>query len=573
MDAAVRRQVAAYPEAIAEDLRIPLESLASTAGGSAASAQPGRLFGLLCGAVGIVLLVTCANLANLLLARGMARRTELGVRLAIGASRGRIGRQLLTESLILAGLGGAGGLVVAYWAVSLLRSIPLPGGATLEDFAPALDSRALIVAFAAALATGLLFGVLPALQASRTDLLSALKRRPVRAFRRVRIDAILVAGQVALCLVLLTAAGLFVRSLGKALSADVGFQPGRVASVSVQLGLARYDTARALAFSSALETRVAALPGVRSTAWATLLPLSGDFSVETLALDRAPKEQIAVDLAYVGAGYFRTLGLPILQGREFDDRLDVPAPEPRAVVVNEAAARRFWPGESAIGHRIRAGELEATVVGVSGDSLFRSRTDAHLPQVYVPIRQLGGDALLSEMTLLARTDGDPDRLAMPIAAEVARLEASLPVFGARTLSETVESSLLPQRVGAVLLSLFAALTLALAAIGIYGVVAAAAARRSREIALRLALGAAPRGLRWSILRQSLVTVSLGLAAGELLALLAAPLAKRFLFGIAPTDGPTLAAAVLALAASALLASDLPARRALREDPMQILRTE
>ena len=347
VDLLVRQETAAYPKDVGSDYAIAVRPLARSAAGAGDAADPARFLGILLGAVGVVLLIACANLANLLLARGAGRRREIAVRQALGASRGRLIRQLLTESLVLASLGGAAGLLVASWFVALLARVPIPGGATFGAFGAALDLRVLGFAFLLSLATGGLFGLVPAVKGSRVHLLPSLKDEPPPGGRRLGLNGTLMACQVALCLLLLSGAGLFVRSLRNALTADLGFQPRGVAIATVNLGLARYDGPRAREFTTRLAERAARLPGVRSAAWTGILPLSGDRDTESIRIPEAtgpvPK---AVDVLTVGPGYFEALEMPISAGREFDARLDLPEGT-LAAVVNESAARRFWPGRSA----------------------------------------------------------------------------------------------------------------------------------------------------------------------------------------------------------------------------------
>ena len=569
---AAAREKKEFPTDVPQDYRITMEPLSRAAAGAGHPADPARFLAFLFAAVGAALLVACANLANLLLARALARRREIAVRQALGAGRGRLVRQLLTESLALALFGGASGLVVANWTLSLLSSAEIPGGLTLADFQPSLDLRVLGFAAAISAATALFFGLFPALQATRVAVVPALNDEAAARSRRGPLPGALVAAQVALCLLLLTTGGLLVRSLRNALSIDVGFEPRGVAIASVHLGLARYDGARAWSFAVEAARRAAGLASAKSAAWAGILPLSGGEDTESVELAGAPPGQRqSVAASAVGPGYFKTIGLPIVAGREFD-ATDTPDGSP-VVVVNEAAARRFWPGASAIGRRLRIYGAERTVVGVARDNLFLSLRDAHLPLVTAAIQQLGGDGVLGPMTLLVRGAGDPHSLLPQVRAEIARLDASHTVFDDRTLEESIADELLPQRFGSALIGLFAFLTLVLAAVGIYAVVSASVERRVREIGIRLALGARPGELRRMILAQSAAPVLLGLAAGVPLAFVGARVLGRFLYGVTPTDTATFAAAALVLVLSGVAAADIPARRASRLHPMAALRHE
>jgi predicted permease len=479
---------------------------------------------------------------------------------------------MLTESLALSVAGGGAGVVVANWSLALMASLSLPGDVEIAAFDPSLDLRVLSFALVLSVATGVLFGLLPALKATRVSVASALKDEQAAARRRAPLPGALIAAQVAFCLVLLASGGLLARSLKNALATDLGFEPRGVALASVHLGLARYDGARAWTFAAAAARAAESLPGAKSAAWTGLLPLSGGQDVESLELPGAPAGQrLSVAVTAAGPGYFRTLRLPLSAGREFEDS-DTPEGNP-VVVVNEAAARRFWPGRDPIGQRIRIYNAERTVVGVSRDSRFDNFRDPHVPLVTLAIQQLGGDGVLAPMTLLVRVSGDPRGAAAAVRAEIAAMDASLPVFGPSTLEESIGGLLLPQRVGSALVGLFALLTLALSALGIYAVVAGSVARRVREIGIRLALGARPGQLRRMILAQSAAPVAAGLLVGLPLAYAAARALSSFLFGVTAADAATFLAAALVLALAAAAAADLPARRATRIDPMAAVRHE
>jgi len=573
IDLLARRESKEFPDAVSADSHVRLEPLTLTAAGSGHPADPIRFSRMLLGAVGVVLLIVCANLANLLLARAAGRRKEIAVRQALGANPGRLVRQLLTESLVLGLAGGAAGLLVAGWSLTLLLHL-FPGGGGLAAFGPSLDLPVLAFTLILSILTGVAFGLFPALQASRIAPLPALKDEPVFGSRRAVVREVLVGAQVALCLLLLAAAGLLLKSLKNALDTDVGFEPHGVALASVQLGLARYDGPRAFAFETNLADRVAALPGVRGAAWTGILPLSGDRDTESFEIEGDPQQgkRRAVDVAAVGPGYFRTMAIPMVNGREFDRAFEGPGAA-LAAVVNEAAARSFWPGQNPVGRRLNIYGAVRTVVGVCRDSRFRSLREDHVPLVYAPLDQLGSDAVLSAMTLLVRTTGSPRALFAPIKTEVSRLDDGLPVFNLQTLEDSIGSQMVVQRLGSLLLGVFALLSLLLAAIGIYGVVASSVARRVREMGIRLALGARPAELRRMILRQTALPIALGLGAGLALASATTRLMERFLYGVAPADPATFSGAVLVLVLGALLAADLPARRASRINPIEALRNE
>ncbi|HYK42652.1 MAG TPA: ABC transporter permease [Thermoanaerobaculia bacterium] len=573
VDLLVRREAAAYPDAFGPEYRINLRPLARSAAGAGEAVDPARFLGILLGAVGVVLLIACANLANLLLARGAGRRREIAVRQALGASRGRLVRQLLTESILLALLGGAAGLLVASWFVAALARVSIPGGATFGAFGAALDARVLVYAFLLSLLTGGLFGLVPALKGSRLQLLPALKDEPPKDGWKLGLNGTLMAGQVALCVLLLSCAGLFVRSLRNALAADLGFEPRHVATATINLGLARYDYGRAKAFTDELARRAAVVPGVQSVAWAGRLPLSGYQDTETVRIPEAvgpvPKD---VDVITVGPGYFAALAMPLSAGREFDSARDLPEGT-GAVVVNDAAARRFWPGRSPLGRRIQIQGGERFVVGVVRNSLFYSLEDKDLPLMAVDGEQLGPDALLSNLTLVLRTSGDPRLVLESVRREAAHLDSTLPIIELRTLEDTIGDMLLPQRLGSALLGLFAGLAFLLAEVGVYAVIAGSVARRTRELGIRLALGGRPSQMRRMVIRQTAVPVAVGVAAGLPVTFGVTRLLGRFLYGVAPSDPATLAAAVLLLILGGLAAADLPARRAAGVSPLEALRHE
>jgi putative ABC transport system permease protein len=431
----------------------------------------------------------------------------------------------------------------------------------------------LAYAFVVSLLTGAVFGIVPAVQGSRVALIPALKDEQPQTSRRLGVNGVLVAGQVALCLLLLSCAGLFARSLRNALTADLGFQPHVVAIGSVNLGLARYDEDRARTFATELRRRAMALPGVRSAAWTGVLPLSGDRDNETMKIPEAtgpvPK---AVDTLTVGPGYFETLGMPLAAGREFDERLDAPAGAPVAI-LNESAAKAFWPGRSALGRRIEIAGAERTVVGVVHDSRFYTLTDRDLPLVAVDVDQLGSDGVLTSMTLAVSTKGDPALLLQPLRSEVTRLDSSLPFYEVRTLTDVIGDMLLPQRLGSAFLGLFAVLAFLLAEVGVYAVIAGSVARRVRELGIRIALGGRPAQMRGMVLRQTAVPIAVGIAAGLPVTFAATRVIERFLYGVSPADAATFIFSTLLLVAGALAAADLPARKAARISPMEALRNE
>ena len=567
LDVAARREAAAFPDH-APSRSFALRPTIRTAAGFGQSGDPVVFLATLAAAVASALVIACANLANLLLARGAARQREIAVRQALGATRSRLIRQLLTESVLLAVLGGAAGIAVASWSLSLLVGMPMPGEGSLEPFAPALDGRALLFSTLLSVATGLVFGVLPAIQTSRRPPAPALKSSG--AAPRSILRGALVAAQVALSLALLVGAGLLARSLQRALSADVGFQPRGVTLARIDLGLQGYDAKRADAFTSALAERVRSSPGVADTAWTALVPLSGGEWADSFQIvGRPPDRSQEASTNAVSAGFFRTLGIPLVAGRDFDERLDPPG---SAVVVNEAMAKRYWPGASPVGARIQIHGAERSVIGVARDFRMTSLRDAPVPQAFFPIRPGEGGALMP-LTLLVRTRDPHADPARAVLAEIRGLDGTLPVSGPRSYASELGAQLVPQRLGAALLGVFGLLSVALAAIGIYSVISYSVARRTREIGVRMALGARPADVRALFVAQTARPVAAGLVAGLALGAAAGTALRGFLYETSPSDPPAIAAAAALLLAGALAAAWLPARRAARIDPMAALREE
>lgn len=531
---------------------------------------------LLVAAVAIALLIACSNVANLLLARADGRRQEMGIRLAVGAGRARLLRQLMTESLVLAALGAAAGLLVATWAFDLLAPFRLPGDITIGELDLAIDGRILAFNLAAALLTGLLFGLAPAFQTSRHDPATALQRRAGGAgpnSRRFR--STLIVAQVGLTLLLLVAAGLFVRSLHRALATELGFEPRGVLTMTFDLGLERYGETRAEAFYADLLERVRAMPDVRSAS-VTSTPF-GQLGVGVGGLTiegRGRFETDRITLSRVGADYFDILGIRLASGRGFDARDR--AGGPKTLIVNESLARTLWPGQSPIGQRIHfadKGDSFFEIVGVAADSRYFGVAEEPQLYVYMPMTQHWSHAAGNPTTLLVRTTGQPTRAVKPIADLASALDPQVPVAEVSSLADRIAETLMPQRMGAAFLGFFAALALILAATGIFGAVACSATRRTREIGLRMALGARPAAVARLFLRQGLAPVATGVLLGLAAAAALTRLLQAFLFEVAPIDPTTFAAATALLVGVAALACWLPARTAARLDPTEALRQD
>ena len=519
----------------------------------------------------LVLLVACANLANLLLARAARRRREIAVRLALGAGRARLVRQLLVESVLLALGGGAIGLVLAVWGADLLGAVRLPVAVPLAlDFTP--DARVLVFALVLSLLTGLVMGLLPALQASRPDIVTTLRDGGTDTGRS-RLRGAFVVAQVALSLVLLAAAGLFVRSLREAIDVEPGFSTRRALLATIDLEVAGYPAERGASLFRDVAARVRGLPGVEAVSWTSHVPLGFNSARRSLAVRGhapAPGEEMEISTATVGPDYFAVMGVPLVRGRGIEAG-DVHG-APGVVVVNEAFARRFWPGRDPIGMEVGpygdAGPW-SRVVGVARDGKYDSRAEAPKPFYYVPWEQ----APRSAATLVVRTAGDPQLLAAPVRAAVRAVDPALTVVESRTLAENLDLSLLPSRVAGMLLGGFGLLGLLLASIGIYGVMAYTVTQRTREVGIRMALGARSTHVVSLLVRYAARLVAVGVALGLVLTVVLARLVRGFLHGASAADPLTYLLVVLLLCSVALTAAWLPARRAAHVDPMIALREE
>jgi predicted permease len=529
--------------------------------------------------VGIVLLIACANIANLLLARATKRRREIAIRLALGARRSRLVRQLLTESLILSFVGAGLGILLAYWVLGAIVSaenlqLPLPVDDTLT-----IDGRVLTFTALLALATGVLFGLAPAIQASRADVVPVLKneivpsgagRRGVRGLFTMR--QALVIGQVALSLISLVAAGLFLRSLREAQRVDTGFETRGVLVMNFNLGREGYTPGRGQLFYQQAAERVAPLPGVRAAAVAQNAPLAGGFlrSVFPEGADTTTRDRILVQVNSVSPGYLDTIRVPLLRGRDFTNADTTGSP--LVVIINETMAEQFWPGEEAIGKRFKFfGDQEFTsVIGIAKNAKYNGVAEEPIPFIYQPLRQNYSPAA----TLHVRADGNAAALAGAVRREVQQIDPTLSVFNIQTLEDQVAQSLAPLRVNVIMLTTFGALALLLASIGLYGVANYSVTQRTREIGVRMALGAQPASVLRLVLGHGLVLVGLGLAIGVVAAFaLTSFVPEELLLNVSARDPLTFVGTSLVLGLVALLASYIPAQRATRIDPLIALRTE
>ena len=528
---------------------------------------------ILMAAVGVVLLIACANVANLLLARATSRRKEIALRLALGGSRGRLVRQMLTESFVLASLGAALGLAIAFWTARSLAAF-LPPYASRATF----DTRPDAVVFAFTLGltviTTLLFGLAPTLHASKQDLVTAMKDNTAtvgRGPRKVSLRHALVITQVALSMVALISAGLFVRSLRQAYRADPGFDSHGVLLASFDPFLSGYDESSGREFYRRLVERVRTVPGIQSATLARRLPLTdGGIAFANVAIDGyapAKDEDMRLNYETVGPQYFQTMRIPFVHGRDFDER-DQEGTR-GVVIINETMARRYWPGGDALGRRIKLTKDWLEIVGIAKDVKYRSLREAPQPFLYLPLLQ----DYRSNMILVARTVIEPEKMFQPVRAEVAALDPEIPIFDFKTFEEHVGISLYLQRMAATLLSIFGLLALSLAAIGLYGVMAYSVGQRTRELGIRVSVGAERRDIFRLILGQGLAISVVGLLAGLFASLAVTRLTAKLLYGVSATDPVTFIVIALLLLCVTLLACYFPARRATKVDPMIALRMD
>jgi macrolide transport system ATP-binding/permease protein len=534
------------------------------------------LLGVLSVLVALVLVIACANVANLLLSKAVSRRREVAVRLSLGASRTRLIRQLLTESFLLAIVAGITGVVMAYWTMDVIMAFVPPVDMPI-DLGLRMDTTTLLFALGVSMVTGLVFGLAPALQASSNQTINALKEegRSGSGGRTTgRLRNALVVAQVAVCLVLLVGATLFLRSFIAAQSLSPGFDASHVVTASMDMFPSGYTGDRHREFQRRAIEAVQAVPGVESAAFGSRLPLGfgGNNSTSVGVEGYVPREneEIVINYSTIGPNYFETMGIPIRQGREYNDTDTLQSP--RTLVINETMAKRYWPEGKALGGKIRLGQNLAEVIGIVADSKYSSINERPLAQLFFPVSR----SETSTLRLFVKTAGDPAPLVAEVRNAIRGIDATLPVYDARTLNEHMQIAVFAQRMAANLLGAMGVLALLLAAIGLYGVMAYAVSQRTQELGIRLALGASPGSLLGMIVGQGMKLTVIGLAIGLAIALGAfgsIGAVRSLLPGISPMDPITFVTVPIVLGSIALLASWIPGRRAGKVDPLVALRYE
>ena len=533
-----------------------------------------KVLPMLLGLAAVLLLLACANVASLLLVRSVGRRREIAIRLGMGASRTQIVRQFLIESLLLGVLGGTAAIVITVWTSRSLVAFFPPSSLPLTNDAH-IDQRVLLVTIAVSILAAIIFGILPALRSSNLPVQSILKEEATSVsltLHKSRLLSGLVVAQISLSLVLLVCAGLFIRSLQKAQQSDPGFEASHLLLASYELSPAGYTHATGVAFNRRVLARLSALPGVESVTLADFSPLSFSIHSDYLQIEGyepQPDEWMEISRAMVGPNYFRTLRTSMISGREFTEA-DTRGSQ-LVAVVNQAFVDRYWPGESAIGKQVTDSGDRFTVVGVARTAKYRTLTSPAEPVIYFPSYQAYSPT--HDTTIHLRTTGDPRAMASSVEETIHQLNRELPLFNVNPLSVTMQLGTLFGRVAATFAGSFGLLAMLLAAVGIYGVVAYSTRQRTREIGIRVALGAEKEGIYRLVLGQGFRLILAGLVVGTALAVAFTRLLKTQLFGVSETDAITFASVGLLLAVVALIACHVPARRATRVDPMVALRYE
>jgi putative ABC transport system permease protein len=526
-------------------------------------------------AVGLLLLIACANVANLMLARSAAREREMAIRAALGASRLRLARQLLTESSLLALIGGAAGLLIAVWGVKLIASLDPANFPRINEVN--IDGRALVFALIVSLLTGALFGLAPALQLPKQGLYETLKEggRCAAGVRRGRLRQALVVFEVALALVLLVGAGLLGASFLRLTQVNRGLDPTNVLTINLNLSSSKYPNGQQqTAVLRQFLERVSAAPGVRSAGLTLTLPFTGgpatDFEIEGRPPAEAGQEPIA-DIRVVDANYFRTLAIPLRAGRFFAESDGAEAP--RVMIINEEMTRRHWPNENPIGRRVTMKDwgppLTGEIVGVVGDVKADGLDSSTRPMIYWPYPQFPGVF----NALVIRAEGDPMNIVAAVKSQVRSVDREQPLSGIQPMEEVIADSIAPRRFNMLLLGIFATLAMLLTGVGIYGVISYTVAQRTREIGVRMALGARRADVLKLVVRQGMSLALAGMGAGLAASFALTRLMANLLFGVSPSDPLTFCVIALLIGSIALLACYLPARRATKVDPLVALRSE
>ncbi|MGH9970956.1 MAG: ABC transporter permease [Pyrinomonadaceae bacterium] len=529
--------------------------------------------------VGFVLLIACANVANLLLARAAAREREIAIRTALGAGRLQILQQLLVESLLLSLAGGAIGILIAVWGKDLLTALNPASLPRINEIH--VDGRVIAFTFAVSLFTGLVFGIIPALQASKLNLSESLKEgsgKTTEGRSRLRLRGLLVISEVAMAMVLLIGAGLMIKSLYRLQQVDLGFNPNNILTLRLALPQAKYQKPQLQrAFFDELIGKVEGLPGVKSLGLVNFLPLSGSGNRRNISVEGKPENPINVEFRLSNPQYFSAMGIELSKGRYFDehDRENTTY----VTVVNEAFTRTFLPGEDPLGKRIKMGGLNSpfrwlSVVGVIKDIKHQGLDVDARPEMYIPYLQPPlPDWNVQSMFLAVRTDHEPQSLIGAMRGAVHEIDAEQPIYGVATMQQSLTESVAPRRFNMLLIAAFSALALLLASIGIYGVVSYSVTQRIREFGIRMALGARTFDVLKLVIKSGMALTFIGIAIGLGTALALTRLMTTLLFGVAPTDAATFAAVSILLVLVALLACYLPARRAAKVDPLVALRYE
>jgi putative ABC transport system permease protein len=537
------------------------------------NARPALL--VLLGAVAFVLLIACANTANLLLARAAARQREIAIRSALGARRSRVIRQLLTESILLALVGGAVGLIFAHWGIDILRAMSVAQLPHVRHIG--IDGAVLTFTLVASLLTGLIFGLAPAFEATRSDVNDSLKRGSHSlsgTLGRHRLRSFLVTSEVALALVLLICAGLMIRSFVRLRDVQPGFEPQRLLTMQLQLSGSRSEQAQQKAFYGELLERLQVLPGVQAVGITDHLPLTDYSMMASVEIEgRAASNQFGkeppVSMAFVSPDYFRAMGIPLKQGRVFTNRDTDGAPA--VVIVNQAFAKRFFGNEEAVGKRMRGPGADGwqTIVGVVGDVRQNGLENDITPEMYRSYLQ--GSTEIASIAI--RTTADPSQLVSAVRSQVAAFDKEQPIYNLMTMEQRLARTMSPRRTNMTLLSAFAVLAVALAAVGIYGVISYSVGQRTHEIGVRMALGAKRHDVLRLIVRQGMKPVLCGIALGVVAALAATRLLSGLLFGVSALDTATFGFVSLLMCGVAFVACFIPARNAAKVDPVVALRCD